>query len=142
MSDTSRISVYEFAYGMFSSLGVNVYSMEVPQSLDTATDIASGFIVIRVNNIYDNSEFVGNTYATSRVLVEAYIPAKTRGRVDVTKYKALQDKINAVVKEHCEKVNQDYVVSADSILNYDDTLINNTTEFFMYVISFTVTMTE
>ena len=142
MSDISRISVYEFAYGMFSSLGVNIYSMEVPQSLDTATDIASGFIVIRINNIYDNSEFVDNTYATARVLVEAYIPAKKRGRVDVTKYKALQDKINAVVKEHCEKVNQDYVVSADSILNYDDTLINNTTEFFMYVISFTVTMTE
>ena len=142
MSDISRISVYEFACGMFSSLGVNVYSMEVPQSLDTATDIASGFIVIRINNIYDNSEFVDNTYATARVLVEAYIPAKTRGRVDVTKYKALQDKINAVVKGHCEKVNQDYVVSADSILNYDDTLINNTTEFFMYVISFTVTMTE
>lgn len=142
MSDISRISVYEFACGMFSSLGVNVYSMEVPQSLDTATDIASGFIVIRVNNIYDNSEFVGNTYATSRVLVEAYVPAKTRGRVDATKYKALQDKINIIVKEYCEKVNQDYVVSADSILNYDDTFINNTTEFFMYVISFTVTMTE
>lgn len=142
MSDISRISVYEFACGMFSSLGVNVYSMEVPQSLDTATDIASGFIVIRVNNIYDNSEFVGNTYATSRVLVEAYVPAKTRGRVDATKYKALQDKINIIVKEYCEKVNQDYVVSEDSILNYDDTFINNTTEFFMYVISFTVTMTE
>lgn len=142
MSDISRISVYEFAYGMFSSLGVNIYSMEVPQSLDTATDIASGFIVIRVNNIYDNSEFVGNTYATSRVLVEAYVPAKTRGRVDATKYKALQDKINIIVKEYCEKVNQDYVVSEDSILNYDDTFINNTTEFFMYVISFTVTMTE
>ena len=141
MSDVSRISVYDFVHTMFSTLGVNVYAMEVPQSLDT-TDTSNGFVVMRANNIYDNSEFIGNTYATSRVYIEAYVPAKVRGRVDTTKYKALQDKINAIVKEYCEKVNQDYMVSADSILNYDDTLISNTTEFFMYVLSFTVTMTE
>ena len=141
MSDTSRISVYSFVHTMFGSLGISVYAMEIPQSLETV-DITNGFAVMRINNIYDNSEFIGHTYSTARVFLETYVPAKTKGRLDTTKYEALQNKINSMVNEYCDKTNQDYMVSRDSILNYDDTMINGSTEFFMYLISFTVTMTE
>ena len=134
MIDESRIGIYNYIYGLlYGVVSENVYSMNEPQEL-TDSDTQDGFIVIRVGDLYDNSEFRCETYAQVRVFVEAYIPPISRGRLDKAKYKTFEDGINNGTNEH-------YTIESDGILSMDsnkDTNANNA--YYMFVKSFIITI--
>ncbi len=126
MIDNSRIKIYDFLYSMFYDVATkNVYKMECPQEL-TESDAMDGFIVLRVGSINDESEFSGNAYIWSRVYVEAYIPPKSRGRLNKNKFNAFENAINAIIRNWNDKVGDDgYSIEEDSLISTDDYYANN-----------------
>lgn len=142
MVDESRIGIYNYIYGLlYGVVTNNVYSMNEPQEL-TESDTNDGFIVIRVGDLYDNSEFRCETYAQVRVFIEAYVPPISRGRLDKAKYKSFEDSINAVINNEIDSgTNEQYSIESDGILSMDsniDTNANNA--YYMFVKSFIVTI--
>lgn len=140
MIDNSRMKIYDFLYTMFYDVvSKNVYKMERPQEL-TQEDIESGFIVVRVGSVNDASEFVGSAYIWSRVYVEAYIPPKSRGRLDKNKYNALENSIEAVIRNWYDKVSDTgFSIDEDSLISTDDFLsTNKDNSFHVFVQSFVV----
>ncbi len=120
MFNDSRIDIYNFLYGLFyNTVTKNVYKMGEPTE-NTESDTTDGFITIEVGAMNDDSEFDGNVYGWARCFVTAYIPKKTRGRLDATKYKAFEDGINTVVRLASESRNTDYYVLQGSELSIDD----------------------
>ena len=112
----SRIDIYDYVYNLFYDVVTkNVYSMFEPQEL-TTSDTNDGFLVIRVGDLYDESEFTCSAYGWARVYVEAYVPPLSRGRLDYTKYQEYEDAIT----EHKRKIWDDATMSYDeknSIVN-------------------------
>lgn len=140
MMNESRIGIYNYVYGLlFGKVSDNVYSMNEPQEL-TESDTTDGFIVIRVDELHDMSEFHGQTYGWARVFVEAYVPPMSRGRLDRTKYLALETAINNVINAEIENgTSETYSIDEDGVLSMDsnaDTNANNA--YYMYVKSFIV----
>lgn len=140
MVNESRIDIYNYVYNLlYGVVTENVYSMNEPQEL-TDSDTTDGFIVIRVGDIRDESEFTGEAYAWVRVFVEAYIPPISRGRLDKVKYKAMEDAITlAINTEMKHGVNETYSIESDSVLSMDsnaDTNANNA--YYMFIKSFIV----
>ena len=102
MVNESRIGIYEYIEGILTeSVTENVYLMNEPQEL-TQSDVEEGFIVIRVGDLIDESEFSDETFATARVFVECYVPPITRGRLNKELYKKFEDDINAAIS-HASK---------------------------------------
>lgn len=142
MVDESRIGIYNYICGLlYGVVSENVYSMNEPQEL-TDSDTKDGFIVIRVGDLYDNSEFRCETYAQVRVFVEAYVPPISRGRLDKAKYKSFEDSINDAINAEIDNgTNEKYSIESDGILSMDsnnDTNANNA--YYMFVKSFIVTI--
>lgn len=103
MIPDTRIDIYNFVYNMFYDVVTkNVYSMNPPQEL-TDSDTKDGFIVIGVGDLYDESEFSGRAYAWARVFVEAYIPPKSRGRLNKNKYMAFDKSLTSVINNYDER---------------------------------------
>ena len=74
MVDESRIGIYNYVYNLiYEIVTENVYSMNEPQEL-TESDTKDGFIVIRVGDLRDDSEFHLQACGWVRVFIEAYIP--------------------------------------------------------------------
>ena len=97
MIDKSRATIYDYLYTLFYDVVTrNVYSMERPQEL-TSGDVNDGFLVLRVGTINDDSEFSGAAYVWARVYVDAYIPPKSRGRLDKSKLASFENDIDAVI---------------------------------------------
>ena len=120
MFNESRIAVYDFLYGMFfDTVTKNVYKMGEPTE-NTDSDTKDGFITLQVGTMNDDSEFDGRAYGWARCYVTAYVPKKTRGRLDSEKYKAFEDGINTVVKLATESRNGEYYVLSGSELSVDD----------------------
>lgn len=140
MVNESRLDIYSYIYNLlYGTVSNNVYTMNEPQEL-TESDVNDGFIVIRVDSVYDNSEFRSETYSQARVFVEAYVPPKSRGRLDKTKYKAFEDAITeAIVDEMNEGTDEHYTILSDGILSIDDVDFTNANNaFYLYVKSFIV----
>lgn len=138
----SRIDIYNYIYGLlFGVVTDNVYQMNEPQEL-TEEDTTDGFIVIRIDDIHDESEFHGDTYGWVRVYVEAYVPPISRGRLDRAKYKTFEDGITEAINNEIDNgTNEHFAIEANDILSMDsnaDTNANNA--YFMYVKSFIVTI--
>lgn len=120
MLNESRIDIYNFLYEMFfDTVTRNVYKMGEPTE-NTESDTTDGFITLEVGAISDDSEFDGNAYGWARCFVTAYVPKKSRGRLDDAKYKAFEDGINTVVRLACESSGGDYYVLRGSELSIDD----------------------
>lgn len=120
MFNESRIDIYNFLYQMFfDTVTKNVYKMGEPTE-NTESDTKDGFITLEVGAISDDSEFDGDAYGWARCFVTAYVPQKSRGRLDDAKYKAFEDGINTVVRLACESSDGDYYVLSDSELSIDD----------------------
>lgn len=96
MINDSRMAIYEYLEGLFTTITENVYLMEEPKEL-TDDDLSQGFIVINVGDIVDASEFSRNAYGFVRAFVTAYIPPISRGRLNVALYSQYEDAINNVV---------------------------------------------
>lgn len=140
MVEESRIDIYNYLYNLFyGTVTENVYSMNEPQEL-TDDDTKDGFIVIRVGDIRDDSEFHLSACGWVRVFIEAYIPPMSRGRLDKTKYKAMEDAINQVIDtEIASNTNAHYSIESDGILSMDDNADTNANNsYYMFIKSFIV----
>ena len=60
----SRKNLYSYVASMFVGIVKGIYK-HMPTAL-SPEDTTNGFIVIRMGNIDDSSEFYGNTYAKTR----------------------------------------------------------------------------
>lgn len=143
MVNESRIEIYNYLYSLlYGVVTENVYSMNEPQEL-TDDDTEGGFIVIRVGNLNDESEFTDNAYGWVRCQIEAYIPPISRGRLDVEKYKEFEDGINSVIKDATENTSGTYYIQEDSILSADANEASNANNtYFTFVKSFIVVIDE
>ena len=136
----SRKNLYSYVASMFVGIVKGIYK-HMPTAL-SPDDTTNGFIVIRMGNIEDSSEFYGNTYAKTRIYVECYVPdvntSTTNGVMSTTKYDAMQQAVDDKIDAECEKVNQTYTISRESILSSDDTYVNKAVSFMVYITSFQV----
>lgn len=136
----SRKNLYSYVASMFVGIVKGIYK-HMPTAL-SPEDTTNGFIVIRMGNIEDSSEFYGNTYAKTRIYVECYVPdvntTTTNGVMSTTKYDAIQQAVDDKIDAECEKVNQTYTISRESILSSDDTYVNKAVSFMVYITSFQV----
>lgn len=136
----SRKNLYSYVASMFVGIVKGIYK-HMPTAL-SPEDTTNGFIVIRMGNIEDSSEFYGNTYAKTRIYVECYVPdvntSTTNGVMSTTKYDAMQQAVDDKIDAECEKVNQTYTISRESILSSDDTYVNKAVSFMVYITSFQV----
>lgn len=136
----SRKNLYSYVASMFVGIVKGIYK-HMPTAL-SPEDTTNGFIVIRMGNIDDSSEFYGNTYAKTRIYVECYVPdvntTTTNGVMSTTKYDAMQQAVDDKIDAECEKVNQTYTISRESILSSDDTYANKAVSFMVYITSFQV----
>lgn len=136
----SRKNLYSYVASMFVGIVKGIYK-HMPTAL-SPEDTTNGFIVIRMGNIDDSSEFYGNTYAKTRIYVECYVPdvntTTTNGVMSTTKYDAMQQAVDDKIDAECEKVNQTYTISRESILSSDDTYVNKAVSFMVYITSFQV----
>lgn len=145
MLNKSRSDIYDYLYGLFyGTVTENVYSMSEPQELED-TDRTDGFIVLHVGNMYDNSEFSGQTYGEVRCYVEAYIPPVTRGRLDVDKYREYEDAITQTIENAIASPNQneDYCIQEDSLISSETEEVTNANNiFFVFIKSFIVAINK
>ena len=143
MFNESRIDIYNYLYTLFyGTVTENVYSMNEPQEL-TKSDTSDGFIVLHVGNLVDESEFSLDAFGQVRCYVEAFIPPISRGRLDVEKYKAFEDGINAVIKEAMDSSEGTYYIQSDSVISLDAEETNNSNNtYFTFIKSFIVVVDE
>ena len=141
MFNESRIDIYDYLYNLFYDVVTkNVYSMSEPQEL-TASDVKDGFLVIRVGNINDVSEFGREAYGWVRCYVEAYVPPISRGRLDYDKYKEYEDGINGVISSLIGHTDGTYCVHEDSVISTDTLETNNANNlYYTFVKSFILTI--
>lgn len=136
----SRKNLYSYVASMFVGIVKGIYK-HMPTAL-SPEDTTNGFIVLRMGNIDDSSEFYGNTYAKTRIYVECYVPdvntTTTNGVMSTTKYDTMQQAVDDKIDAECEKVNQTYTISRESILSSDDTYVNKAVSFMVYITSFQV----
>jgi hypothetical protein len=114
--------------------------MGEPQEL-TSSDTTNGFIVIRVGNIIDESEFHLNAFGQARVYIVAYIPVRSRGRLDSDKYKEMEKAIMDVISDEVanDDESKDYHIIEESLLssdNFDST--NRDNPYHQFIKSFIV----
>lgn len=140
MVNESRIGIYNYLYDLFYDVVTkNVYSMNEPQEL-TDSDVKNGFIVIRVGDLLDESEFSGKAYGEVRCFVEGYVPPISRGRLNYDKYQAMENGINGVINNATSSdTHGDYSIQEGSVLSYDaDETSNANNQFFLFIKSFIV----
>lgn len=142
MLNKSRIDIYDYLYNLFfETVTDNVYSMNEPQEL-TQDDVDDGFIVIRIGDIIDDSEFSGEAYGHVRCYVEAYVPPISRGRLDIDKYKAFEDSINDVIGVATMETGGEYHVREDSVISMDGDVASTANNlYFSFIKSFIVDIT-
>lgn len=141
MVEESRIAIYDYLKPLFSSVTQNIYPMRVPTE-NTSDDTTNGFIVIEVGSIVDESEFDLQAFAWSRCNVIAYVPQKTRGRLDKTKYETFENGINAAIRAEINHPTSGvYYIQSDGILSMDDDEdTNKGNQYNVFVKSFIVTI--
>ena len=144
MYNESRMDIYDYLYNLvYDVVTKNVYRLGEPTET-TTSDTEDGFVVITVGNLTDDSEFYLDVQGQVRCTFTAFVPKKSRGRLDGTKYRAFESAINDVVKNTIENANDgDYSILADGILSMDD---NETSQkgnqYHVYVKSFIVVVDE
>jgi hypothetical protein len=139
MFNDSRIDIYDFLYGLFyDTVTRNVYKMGEPTE-NNESDTKDGFITLRVGVLNDDSEFDGDAYGWARCYVTAYVPKKSRGRLDDEKYRLFENGINTVIRLASESRDDDYYILKDSELSTDDDEISQKgNQYHIYRKSFVV----
>lgn len=139
MLNESRIDIYDYLYNIFEGVVTdNVYAMQEPQEL-TQSDAEDGFLVIRVGEINDESEFSEKAYGWARCYVTAYIPPISRGRLDYDKYAEYEDALNTVINWAAAETSGTYHIQEGSVLSADsaeESTANNL--YFTFIKSFVV----
>lgn len=145
MFNDSRIDIYDYLYDLIVNNEVtkNVYMVDEPQDL-TTSDKKDGFVVIKVGGVNDQSQFDLETYGWTRVYIYAYVPSTSRGRLDYNKYKAMENKLNAVIRQasNASPVNG-YSIVQNSTLSMDGVKMSTANNlFYSFVKSFRVFITQ
>lgn len=139
MIDKSRISLYDYLKTLFVSVSENLYSMTEPTE-NTESDTADGFLVTRIGDINDESEFESDAYGWARCYITAYVPKKSRGRLNKDLYEQFESGIESVIDGATGRNDEsDYYIMEDSVLSYDEneaTLKGN--QYHVFVKSFVV----
>lgn len=121
----------------------NIYWREVPETL-TSADTSKGFIVMKMNQLTDHSEMLLETYGTTRIYLECYVPSikasNISGVINKKKYDAIQKVVDEIILSECKKTNQTYTISRDENLSMDDFYTNGTNSFYLYITSFKITI--
>lgn len=144
MLNESRKAVYDYISSLVSgTVTDNVHKLEVPTEL-TQSELRDGFIVIRVGELNDESEFRDAAYGWARCYIDAYIPLRSRGRFNGDVYGAFEDAIDMALR-HATLTDSHltYWVMEDSFISYDyaDSNINGNT-FHVMSKSFIVNINE
>ena len=101
MFNDSRIDIYDYLYNLvYDVVTKNVYRMGEPTET-TESDSKDGFVVLKVGNMNDDSEFYCDAYGWVRCTITAYVPKKSRGRLDKTLYKAFEK--SSCQRCHCKR---------------------------------------
>ena len=144
MFNDSRIDIYDYLMDLLIDNEVtnNVYLVDEPQDL-TASDKKNGFVVIKVGGVNDQSQFDLETYGWTRVYIYAYIPSTSRGRLEYDKYKAMEDKLNAVISQTSKAAPVNgYSIVQNSTLSMDGIKMSTANNlFYSFVKSFRVLIT-
>lgn len=121
MFEVSRLAIYDYLLSMFMGLvNNNVYRITVPTAT-TQSDVKNGFIVVRVGDINDESEFHHDTYGWVRCYVTAYIPKFGNGYLDDDIYGEYETKITQKIEEEiAQSTNENYYILEDDVLSMDD----------------------
>lgn len=145
MFNDSRIDIYDYLYDLIVNNEVtkNVYMVDEPQDL-TASDKKDGFVVIKVGGVNDQSQFDLETYGWSRVYIYSYVPSTSRGRLDYNKYKAMENKLNALIRQVSEQGSiGGYMIVQNSTLSMDGVKMSTANNlFYSFVKSFRVFITQ
>ena len=137
MFNDSRIAIYDYLYSLFfNTVTQNVYRMNEPAEM-TESDVENGFIVIRIGDFVDESEFSRNAFGSVRVFIYAYIPPKSRGRLDKDKYAQIEQAITDVIENAEMNQNDTYSIQDGSVLSADS-LESSGENFYIFVKSFIV----
>ena len=143
ISDGTRISLYDYLSSLFGGVTENLYPMTEPTET-TKSDAEDGFLVTNVGNVNDESEFGGDAYGWVRCQVTAFVPKRTRGRLNKELYKTFEDAILEVIKENTGLQNEDgYYILEDSVLSMEDN--ENTqqgNQYHVFVKSFVVVIDQ
>lgn len=141
MYNSSRKDIYDWLYELFYDAPTkNVYAMFKPLELTNA-DTKEGFLVIRIGDFVDASEFSKSAYGACRVYVTAYVPLLSRGRLNYSLFDSFEQSINNVVDGAINDDGGMYNVIEDSVLSMDDIDDSNeTNQFATYTKSFVVTI--
>lgn len=139
MVNASRTDIYNYLYGLlYGTVTENIYSMKEPQEL-TDSDTKDGFIVINVGYLIDESEFYCEAYGSVRCYVEAFVPPKSRGRLDVEKFEQYENAINSVIDIASRTREGDYYIEKDSVISLDSTESSTSDNaYFTFIKSFVV----
>ena len=140
MVNESRADLYDYIKGIVQGVTDNIHKMGVPEQL-TKDEVENGFIVIRAGGVSDQSEFRCEAYALVRAYIIAYVPTKSRGRLDAEKYEAFEKGINDAVNAEMNLFKQGvtYSILSDGMLSEDDKDDSNQDNiFYMYIKSFIV----
>lgn len=144
MLNESRKAVYDYIGSLVSGVVTdNVHRLEVPVEL-TESELHDGFIVIRVGELNDESEFRDAAYGWARCYIDAYIPLRSRGRFNGDVYGTFEDAIYMALKNATLTDSEStYWVMEDSFISYDyaDSNINGNT-FHVMSKSFIVNIDE
>lgn len=143
MIDKSRIALYDYLYSLLHGVVTNnVHSMGEP-SETTQDEADNGFVVTKVGDIEDESEFEGNAYAWARCYIYAYVPKMSRGRLHKKKYKEYEDAILDVIKNAETHQDSDYYIMPETTISMDDNAnTQKGNQYNLFVKSFIVVINE
>ena len=143
ITDATRISLYDYLATVFGNMTANVYPMSAPTDT-TSDDTTNGFVVTNVGNVVDESEFNGDAYGWVRCYATAYVPKKTRGRLNKELYKTFEDGIDAAIKANTGLNNDGgYYIQEDSVLSMEDNESEQKgNQFHIFVKSFVVVIDQ
>lgn len=140
MFNDSRIDIYDYLYNLvYDVVTKNVYRMGEPTET-TSSDVKDGFVIIKVGNFNDDSEFDCNTYGWVRCTIMAYVPKKAKGHLNKPLYKAFETSINNVIREAILSGNNgDFYILSDGVLSMDgDEITQKGNQYHVYLKSFIV----
>ena len=141
--DISRKNIYTYLANLFKTVTTNLYRISIPVTLGDDA-VANGFIVMKLGNLSDKSEFDLNTYAEIRATIQYFVPSinttTASGVMNTSSFDNIQTQIDAIITSESEKTNQKYTISRDGVLSMDDFYTNNTNSFYVYITSFLITI--
>lgn len=139
MINNSRIGIYDYLHGLMVQVTPHVHDMSEPTET-TPDEAENGFVVVLVGRLNDESEFYCDSYIWARCFVTAYIPKKSRGRLNKALYGAFETGINNIIESEQNNGNSSqYFIVPDSVISMDDDEISQKgNQFHVFTKSFIV----